>query len=219
MKRLLSFLVVFCLLLSCCAVAFAAAKPTFTTQPVTQTVKEGGSVNFKVKAKNYTALTWYFVDPENGQKISARHISEKFSGLKVKNPNSQSLTLKKIPEAMHGWSLYCHIVGNGYKVDSDTVMILIKGKEPPANAPAAAEAEAAPDDGEETVPAPSGNAEEAEDAGEAEGDAEGEESSQEAIKPFTVTVSGELELYELSRSGKPSGEPQTSLSFDDAASF
>lgn len=207
MKRLLSFLVVFCLLLSCCSAAFAAAKPAISLQPVSQTVKAGGSASFKIKATNFTALTWYFVDPLTGEKISARHITEKFSSLRVKNPNGRTLTLKKIPEAMHGWTLYCHLVGNGFRLDSDTVMILIKGKEPPADVPAVPA---------EDADSSSDNPETPEDTGTSES---GEEESSGPIKPFTVTVSGELELYELSRSGKPAGEPQTTLSFEESASF
>ena len=206
MKKLISFLLILCLLLSCGSSAFAASKPSISTQPVSQTVKTGGSVTFKLKAKNFTALTWYFVNPENGEKISARHIGEKFKGLKVQNPNSQSLTLKKVPQEIHGWSLYCHLVGNGHKVDSDTVLILIKGMEPPENA-------AVPASGSEEEEVSGENAPEAENSS-----TEGEESSG-PIKPFTVTAAGELQLYELSRSGKPTGDPKSVLNFEEEAAF
>ena len=210
MKKVLSFLLVLCLLVGTCAVALAASKPSISSQPESQTVKAGGSATIKIKAKNFTALTWYFVDPENGNKISARHIAEKFKGLRVQNPNGQSLTLKKIPAEMHGWSLYCHLVGNGHQVDSDTIMILIKGMEPPADMPAPA----APQEGEEDEEAPAPG-----EDGEGAEDAEGEETVTRPNGPFTVTVTGDLQLFELSRSGKPTGDPQTSLRFEDEASF
>ena len=35
---------------------------------------------------------------------------------------------------MHGWEVYCHVNGNGYKVDSEKVLLLVYGMEPPAGA-------------------------------------------------------------------------------------
>jgi len=202
MRKLFAFLLALCLVTGCAAIAFAATKPVISSQPETQTVKEGGSVTFKVKAKNFTAVTWYFVSPENGEKISGRHIAEKFKGLRVQRPNNVNITLKKVPAEMHGWSLYCHLVGNGYQVDSDTVMILIEGMEVPDGAAAAAP---------EVTPVP-------EDAP-ADSESEIVDEGVGPIQPFTVTAEGELELYALSRSGKPTGDPQTSLHFEEEASF
>ncbi len=233
MKRLLSFLLVFCLLLSCCAVALAATRPVISAQPETQTVNAGGTVTYKIKARGFSAITWYFVDPATGQEITARHITEKFKDLKVKNPNGSNLILKKVPLEMDGWSLYCHLVGNGYKVDSDTVMILVTEPAPaatatPAPTPVPTEAPTATPAPEQESPdtATAQPEQGSPDAATAEPEptetprlSESIEEIPDSINPFTVTVSGELELYKLSRSGKPTGEPQTTLSFDDIAAF
>ena len=215
MKKLISFLLILCLLLGCGSIAFAASKPSISSQPESQTVKAGGSVTFRIKAKNFTALTWYFVNPENGEKTSARHISEKFKGLKVQSPNGQSLTLKKVPEGIHGWSLYCHLVGNGYQLDSDTVMIQIEGMGSPEDTSAPA-----PEESGTNQPEEGSTVQNEESPSETEVPSEGtEEASSEPVKPFTVTAIGELQLYELSRSGKPAGDPKSALSFEDEASF
>ncbi|MBR2824247.1 MAG: immunoglobulin domain-containing protein [Clostridia bacterium] len=139
MKRLLTVL---CLLLCCLSVA--GAEVTITRQPETQTVKPGGSATFTVKADGARgqAVTWYFTDPESGKTTTGRKLSDEVEGLKVKSPNTLSITLQHIPEEMHGWTLYCHIGKKGRGVDSEEAMILIGGKE--------ASAAAAETDGTET---------------------------------------------------------------------
>ena len=91
MKRFLAFLLMLCLALSVFSVA-AADKPVISKQPETQTVKKGGSCSFTTKIKNAEGITWYFINPETGEKTSARNITKIFKKLVVKNPNGQKLT-------------------------------------------------------------------------------------------------------------------------------
>ena len=138
MKKIVSLLAVLCLLLGCVSVASAAIQ--ITQQPETQTVKAGGNVTFTVKAKgvNGSAITWYFTNPETGETTTGKKLSSVVKGVKVQNPNSLKITLKKVPEAMHGWTMHAHIGRKTGGVDTDEVMILIAGLEPPEDVPAAA---------------------------------------------------------------------------------
>ena len=184
MKRLLTVL---CLLLCCASVA--AAEVTIILQPETQTVKAGDSATFTVKAKGAgkQAITWYFTDPATGEAITGRKLSDAVTGVKVKNPNTLSITLQNVPEEMHGWTLYCHIGKKGSGVDSEEAMILVEGKD----ASPAAEEEAASG----TPEAETAGMEEtgSEEAGPEDSEEEpGEERTEESAAPVHTETSGEL---------------------------
>lgn len=127
MKRKLAFFLVFCLIMGCCAAAFAASRPVITRQPEAKPGKNGTSLVITVKAHSFESLTWYFVNPDTGEKTSGRKISKVFKGMKVSNPNGSKMTLKNVPEELNGWSLYAHFYGNGYKVDSDMIVLSLDG--------------------------------------------------------------------------------------------
>lgn len=197
MKRLFSTLLILCMILSCAGTAFAAGKPSFSLQPADQTVKVGKSCSFSVKVKNQKGLTWYLVNPETGDEIPASQASKVVKGLKVSNPNGQKLTLKKVPEELHGWSVFCRASAGGVKVDSDSAMILISGMEAPSAA-----APRKGSDSEDDAPASSVT-------GKTQTDASGS---------FTVTVS-DAYLYEIDAAGKPVGDPKDKLTFDNPSTF
>lgn len=131
MKKLIAVLLVLCISLGC-AVTAMAARPSITKQPEMQTVKAGGTCTFSVKAKNTNTITWYFVNPATGEETTGRKLSGVVDGVKVKNPNSSKITLKKVPEEMHGWSVYCKVSSNGYSEKSDSVLLLIDGMPDPS---------------------------------------------------------------------------------------
>lgn len=177
MKKLLIMLGV---LLCWASVALAAV--TVTQQPVTQTVKAGGKVSFSAKAKGAGngGITWHFVEESSGEDVTGRKLSERFKGLKVKNPNTLTITLQNVPEEMHGWQVYCHIGPKNGGVDTDRVQLLIEGLET-GEAAEAAEAEPAeekdPDAEAEEEPAEDGDPDaeaEAEPAEDGNPDAEAE---------------------------------------------
>ena len=58
-----------------------------------------------------------------------------FKKIKVVGPNRTKITLNRVPEEMHGWTVYAHLNGNGYKVNSERVQLLVYGMEPPADGP------------------------------------------------------------------------------------
>ena len=133
MKKFLSFLLVFCLVLGC-AVTALAASPKIEKQPVTQKVKKGGSVSFTFKPVNQSAITWYFVNPETSVYTPVSQIVKtypEFKGLRFSGQNSKRLIMKKVPEGLHGWWLFVRIKGNGKTVNSEMVQLLISGKDTP----------------------------------------------------------------------------------------
>lgn len=136
MKRILWLILAMTLIFVFTADAFAASKPKITKQPVDGTVKKG-KVTFTCEITGeIDALSWYFVNPETQEKIASKNIGTKFKKLKVTKPNKgkvKKLALSNVPEELHGWQVYCHVTGNGYRLDSDPAYILIEGKEAPAS--------------------------------------------------------------------------------------
>jgi len=157
MKKIVGLLMVFCLVLSAASGVLAATKPEISEQPVSATTTQNGTVSFSVKVKTNgtnVAYTWYFVNPATGEKVSGRKLNTVIKGVKVTRPNGQKITLKKVPESMHGWNVYCHIAGNGYKLDSDQVVLSVYGMESvePAPQEQPAEEPVPEQPAEETVP-------------------------------------------------------------------
>ncbi len=117
MKRIVGLILVFCLVFS--MIAEAAAEPKWEiTEQTKVTVKEkkgkATSITVTVKAKGKgIKYQWVFVDPEDSSRTStgkkvAKEIKE-LKGLVVKGATSNKLTLTKIPDALNGWSVYCHL--------------------------------------------------------------------------------------------------------------
>ena len=138
MKKLIALVMVLCLVFTFFSEAFAAGKPKITQQPETATTNKKGNVSFTIKVSGNVSYTWYLTNPSTGEKISAKKLkkSKSIKGLGIKGENSSKLSLSNVPESMHGWQVYCHINGNGYKLDSNTVLILVDGLEAPEITPA-----------------------------------------------------------------------------------
>ena len=218
MKRIVGLILVFCLVFS--MIAEAAAEPKWEiTQQTKVTVKEkkgkATSVTVTVKAKGKgIKYQWVFVDPEDSSRTStgkkvAKEIKE-LKGLVVKGATSNKLTLTKIPDALNGWSVYCHLYSNAYKLDTDPVIITLPGMEEPS-----AESESEGKDSESGEDAKSGKTEETaekkssdEEGGE---DEEGEGATEEP-KEFTVSANGNI-LYKADSMGNPDGDAVSSLTF------
>ena len=155
-----------------------------------------------VKAKGKgIKYQWVFVDPEDSSRTStgkkvAKEIKE-LKGLVVKGATSNKLVLTKIPDALNGWSIYCHLYSNAYKMDTDPVVIELPGTEPAA----AAESEGKDSEGGEE--AKSGKTEETAEkkaSDEEGGEDEEDEGATEGPKEFTVSASGNI-LYKADSMG------------------
>ena len=218
MKRIVGLILVFCLVFS--MIAETAAEPKWEiTEQTKVTVKEkkgkATSITVTVKAKGKgIKYQWVFVDPEDSSRTStgkkvAKEIKE-LKGLVVKGATSNKLTLTKIPDALNGWSVYCHLYSNAYKLDTDPVVITLPGMEEPS-----AESESEGKDSESGEEAKSGKTEETaekkssdEEGGE---DEEGEGATEEP-KEFTVSANGNI-LYKADSMGNPDGDAVSSLTF------
>ena len=213
MKRIVSVLLAICLVLASCSVALAA-KATITQQPETTTVKKGGTLTFTVKAKNANGegITWHFQNPLiPGSDITGKQLSKSVPGLKVEKPNSLKITLKKVPESMHGWTAYCHIGPKNGGINTDTVMILIDGLEVP-EMPVASAASAS------SVSSQSGS------AGSSTLNTAGAGSDAEILSPLptptpvpekvVITGNSKIELYQVDSAGTPVGKAEQELTFN-----
>ncbi len=143
MKKIIGLILVFVLLFAVASEAFAGSKPQITKDPETATVKKGGKVSFSIKTKGtVSTVIWYFVDPATGNQYSGKKLAGAVKGVKVVGPtNSKKITLNKVPEEMHGWKVYAHVNGNGYKIDSQQATLLIAGMDIPTETPAEEPAE------------------------------------------------------------------------------
>lgn len=223
MKRLICSLLILALTLSCTFTALAAGRPVLSAQPETTTVDEGESATFKVKARNVEGLTWYFVNPETQEKTTARNIGKVFQGLKVEGANKQTLTLKKVPAEMNGWSLYCQVSGNGYKVVSDTVQLFVRAKGAPADT--SAETPAAQTPAEPAAPAAEPAVQEAQQEPAAAAPSEESEYPLDEMgnpivpdREITITAQN-AKLFLLDGAGNITGDGASSLSFVNYANF
>ena len=124
-------LVLLGILLCCASVALAAV--TITEQPETQTVEAGGKVSFSLKATGAgnSGITWHFVSPDGTEDVTGRKLEARFRGLKVSSPNTQKITLNKVPEAYVNKPLS----ELGIKKEHNILVMLVdRGKAEPATA-------------------------------------------------------------------------------------
>ena len=221
MKKILGLILAFCLVLGIAASAFAA-KVSITKQPETSTTNKKGTVSFSIKTSgSVNSITWHFINPETGEDFTGKKLPSAVKGVKVANPNSKKITLKKVPESMHGWVVYCHINGNGYKLDSDKVMLLVNGLEPPAEMPAVM-APAEPEPAPEETTKDSKKDKEKDDSGNSDTGESGDTGDTEAPppekEPITVSCNTKA-LRMLDKSGAVmEGDPVSSLDFGEETS-
>ena len=228
MKKCIALILTVCLVLSMTVTALAAGKPKITEQPESATTDEKGTVTFKIKASNIGGLTWRFVNPETGEEITGKNLPKKIKGVKVEGANKKTIKLKNVPQEMHGWTVYCHITGNGYQVDSDKVTLLVYGmgevSAPAPNPEPELETVTVPDDnGTQTAePAPAPAEDQATqtpaDTSAAPADT-GAAPAEEIPEDTTFTVRGEnVTLYPMDAYGnRVEEEAATILTFEDNA--
>ncbi len=204
MKKIIGLILVFVLLFAVASEAFAGSRPQITKDPETATVKKGGKVSFSIKTKGtVSTVIWYFVDPVTGNEYSGKKLAGAVKGVKVVGPtNSKKITLNKVPEEMHGWKVYAHVNGNGYKIDSQQATLLIAGmdvpEETPAELPAEVPAEVPSEEPAEEPPAEPV----ADDQSETPDLSEDEtQEADEGPKVFTISATSKI-LRPLDDSGK-----------------
>ena len=225
MKKFIGLILVLCLVLVLSADAFAASKLQIIKQPETGTTSKNGTVSFEIKVNGaLNSLTWYFVDPATGKQYTGKTVTKAVDGLRVSNPNSRKIKLSKVPESMHGWIVYCHINGNGYKMDSNKVMLLVYGLEPPENAADLLSSSGDENESDKSASKSAGNEDGNENSGQDDerdydDDLPGETSEPES-RTFTVSCTSKV-LRRLNSNGSvDDGESLSSrLEFTDTGSF
>ena len=201
MKKIIGLILVFVLVFALAANAFAAGKPKITKQPETATTNKKGTVTFSIKTSGtIKSIVWHFVDPATGNDYTGKKLSGAVKGVKVANPNSKKITLKNVPESMHGWTVYAHVNGNGYKIDSDRVMLLVYGLEPPETSVVQPAADAPAESSESvSTETPAEGTESTGAETQTQEAVEGEDEDETAVNmPQTVTVTANAKvLYKL----------------------
>ena len=220
MKKFLGLVLVLCLVLSFAAEGLAAGKLQITKQPESATTNKQGTVKFSIKVKGSANITWYFVNPVTGEKTTGRKITNVFKKLKVSGANKSTITLKKVPEEMHGWYVYCHLTSNGYKLNSRMVVINVYGKDP---APEPANPDVIPGDGE-TVTAAAEVGSVSDDGyiiTTDDDDDKGIDPDAVEVKDKKITVGATAKvLYKVNNRGKVEDtEPSSTLDFVNSGSF
>ena len=113
-------------------------------------------------------------------------------------------SLGNVPEEMHGWTVYAHLNGNGYKVNSERVQLLVYGMEPPADGPIEG-----PEDDADSDDSSSKKKADAEDSGETEPEE----------KSFTISCN-EKALRKIDASGAAEeADPVNRIQFTSITSF
>jgi len=135
MKKVVSLLLVLCLVLGIASVALAAGAPRINKHPESKTTNKNRQVTFSIDAENFSQKEsgWRFINPETGEEFTVIQLrddvfkSEKFDY--KASDKKRKITLINVPDAMHGWEVYMHLAGNGYELNSEHVRLWCYGLE------------------------------------------------------------------------------------------
>ena len=122
-----------------------------TKHPGGETVEEGGSCAFTVKATNVETYSWFFVS--DNVVIPVKEKDDYFPGLKYSGDHSKKLKLSNIPASLDGWSVMCEFSNELETVESDTAFIKVLKKGSATEAPTDPPTKA-PDQSAESGPTP-----------------------------------------------------------------
>lgn len=135
MKKIVSLLLVICLVLGIASVALAAGAPRINRHPESKTTNKNRQVTFTIDAENFSQKEsgWRFVNPATGEEFTVIQLRDdvfKADKFDYKaSDKKKKITLLNVPDAMHGWEVYMHLAGNGYELDSDRVRLWCYGLE------------------------------------------------------------------------------------------
>ena len=123
MKRLISVVLVFVLVLSVGTMAFADSKTANITKSPTDEVRYvGDTAIFKSAATGYDKLTWNFESPDK-KAVTVQEFKTRFPYAVVEGENTTTLTVKNLSTDMNGWAVYCTFF-NGETEVSTTLAFL-----------------------------------------------------------------------------------------------
>ncbi len=110
--------------------------PRITKNPTGETVAVNGECQFITRYENAKWAEWHFVSPDGARDLSYKDAQTEFPTLKILHGDTKDLTLKSIPETLHGWKVYCRFSNDAGSVNSDSALITIQGKSQGSTAPA-----------------------------------------------------------------------------------
>ena len=212
MKRIVGLIMVFCLVFSLFAEAMAEPKWEITEQTKAETNEKKKTVTLTVKVKGKgIKYQWVFVNPEKPEDtVTGKNLpkDKRFKGVKISGYTKNKVVLSKIPDALNGWKVYCHLYSNAYKLDTEPVVITVPGQ---------GSDKTKDSKGKETKDSKDKNAASSKDTKKSGGEEEEdeEEKPEDAIEPveFTVRANGKY-LYKADSMGNPEGdEAVSSLTF------
>ena len=99
-------------------------KPVFTLQPEDVSIYEGGSAQFRVKAKNADSYCWYIADADDDS-LQPYDWSDVESFCDVSGIESDTLIIKNAGSWLNNKAVYCEAYNGSYKL-SDTAVITVK---------------------------------------------------------------------------------------------
>ena len=137
MKKIVSLLVVLCLVLGVTCSALAVGAPKITQQPVSVTTDKKGTVTLSFRGLDYVPneSSWHFIEPETGKEWTGPQLRDEMKSRTVKSfsltasDGKQKLVLNGVPKFMHGWEAYVILCGGGFQIESDHIRIWYYGLE------------------------------------------------------------------------------------------
>ncbi|MBQ9956075.1 MAG: dockerin type I repeat-containing protein [Ruminococcus sp.] len=99
-------------------------KPVFTLQPEDVSIYEGGSAQFRVKAKNADSYCWYIADADDDS-LQPYDWSDVESFCDVSGIESDTLIIKNAGSWLNNKAVYCEAYNGSYKL-SDAAVITVK---------------------------------------------------------------------------------------------
>ncbi len=141
MKKIVSLLLILCLLLGASCAAFSeGAGPVFTQQPADATTDKYGNLSLTFKGENFTPndSSWHFRDPDTGNEWTGPQLRNEMKARKQNNftlsasEGKQKLFLTGVPKFMHRWEVFVVLVKDGVKVESEHKHIYWFGLDPNA---------------------------------------------------------------------------------------
>ena len=132
MKRLISVVLVFVLVLSVGTMAFADSKTANITKSPTDEVRYvGDTAIFKSAATGYDKLTWSFESPDK-KAVTVQEFKTRFPYAVVEGENTTTLTVKNLSTDMNGWAVYCTFFNGETEVSTTLAFLYVTISTAPA---------------------------------------------------------------------------------------
>ena len=107
MKKLVSAVLVFLMVLTVSTAAFAEYGIVVTSNPKSETHLAGETACFSADANFYSMVDWSFITP-SGMEFSAQEFRSMFPEVYVDGENTTLLTLRNLSPELNEWAVVCN---------------------------------------------------------------------------------------------------------------